>query len=88
MTEDMGVADKMLFQVLRSSVRIASICALSALKKRLFTVYGGYNYWIWTKVGMKEDMGIAVCWFREHACAVRVIGTKHIKMHLFAVYSG
>ena len=24
-----------------------------------FAVYGGWNYWIWTKVGMKEDIGVA-----------------------------
>ena len=41
-----------------------------------FAVYGGWNYWIWTKVGMKEDIGVA------DEMALLVLGSRRIAMKI------
>ena len=41
-----------------------------------FAVYGGWNYFIWTKVGMKEDIGVA------DEMALLVLGSRRIAMKI------
>ena len=40
-------------------VHAVRVIARGHAKLYLFHAYGGLNYQIWTKVGMKKDMGVA-----------------------------